>query len=865
MVKAPLFLTLVLMILPSRLVAGISEQVPVGPRAIALGGAFSAIADDASASFWNPAGLPFLGHNELGGTHARLFGTDLVDNYLSFAVPISTARALALDWYHAGSGESGLDFGDNRFQLSYGNILTPWLSAGISFKYLIRQTSIDDALILDGKGAGVDMGILVRPASRLRLGFVGRDLLHTRLHYSAGDESETVYERQLRVGAAYAFLPQATASVDVDDRLHAGLEVTPLRELALRAGFQEDFSDDLPATFAFGAGLRIGMLRFDLAHEIHPVLEATTHFGVGMAFSFNPSRVRIENVTTEDLYASQYKSYAHEPFGTVTVRNLHDEPLTARVSMAIQGVTEEAPIREITLRPKTAEVIPLTAVFPDRALERLEDTPVQIRVSASYQSTRVIRTDRDAGSSMLYAPGAIDWSRGVDQAAAFVTVDDPVIDALARQAIHVTSRTGSGPLRNRNIDLSAAIVNALGAHGITYITDPNNPFSVMSETPHAVDTIRYPRETLTRHAGDCDDMTVLTASLLENVGLTTRLVDVPGHVFLMFDAGLDERNRSALGIDPELYALIEGRVWIPLETTRMNDGFAAAWEAGARNMANWSRHADYRTVEVWKAQTRYESAVPPGPPSIQPDVEPELLRRLSNRDVETMSGWREAYLTREFGPDTTRKALPAAALTGLARIHVLSGDFSQALGLLEQARGREPSAAGHNNLGVTLVAAGQLERAAAHFDSALALDQSDPGIHLNAGLIRHLMGDEPGSAAALSTALSLSGGYDEVSQLLGLPGDEGTREGRVRLAIEKVKSLLKEALKNAGSVAASEARAQNPDSKNAGRTDKPAAPSDSLQSLAPVLSQPVPPMKRVLAMGRADEGVEIQEIFYWKE
>ena len=34
-----------------------SSQVPVGPRAIAMGGAYSAIADDASALFWNPAGL----------------------------------------------------------------------------------------------------------------------------------------------------------------------------------------------------------------------------------------------------------------------------------------------------------------------------------------------------------------------------------------------------------------------------------------------------------------------------------------------------------------------------------------------------------------------------------------------------------------------------------------------------------------------------------------------------------------------------------------------------------------------------------------------------------------------------------------
>lgn len=38
-------------------------KIPVGPRAIAMGEAFTAVADDATAVYWNPAGL-----NQLGGT-----------------------------------------------------------------------------------------------------------------------------------------------------------------------------------------------------------------------------------------------------------------------------------------------------------------------------------------------------------------------------------------------------------------------------------------------------------------------------------------------------------------------------------------------------------------------------------------------------------------------------------------------------------------------------------------------------------------------------------------------------------------------------------------------------------------------------
>src|SRR2546426_3487924 len=82
--------------------AGTSLQVPIGPRAIAMGGAFSSIADDAEALYWNPAGLPWIGHQELTGTHANLFGSDIQDNYAAFVLPLTRQQAAAVDWYRSG-------------------------------------------------------------------------------------------------------------------------------------------------------------------------------------------------------------------------------------------------------------------------------------------------------------------------------------------------------------------------------------------------------------------------------------------------------------------------------------------------------------------------------------------------------------------------------------------------------------------------------------------------------------------------------------------------------------------------------------------------------------------------------------------
>jgi len=46
-------------------------EIEVGSRAMAMGGAFSAVADDATAIYWNPAGLSRLSRSEVTFTHTK--------------------------------------------------------------------------------------------------------------------------------------------------------------------------------------------------------------------------------------------------------------------------------------------------------------------------------------------------------------------------------------------------------------------------------------------------------------------------------------------------------------------------------------------------------------------------------------------------------------------------------------------------------------------------------------------------------------------------------------------------------------------------------------------------------------------------
>src|SRR5512134_3499970 len=66
-----------------------SEQVPIGPRAIAMGSAYTSLAQDASALFWNPAGLAGIEHQEIAASYADLYQSGVRDNVAAFVLPFS--------------------------------------------------------------------------------------------------------------------------------------------------------------------------------------------------------------------------------------------------------------------------------------------------------------------------------------------------------------------------------------------------------------------------------------------------------------------------------------------------------------------------------------------------------------------------------------------------------------------------------------------------------------------------------------------------------------------------------------------------------------------------------------------------------
>ncbi len=228
--------------------AGEFLYVGAGARALALGGAYSAIAGDVTAAYWNPAGLCLLDGQEASFMHSERFGGLITYDYLAYArsngetgLGASLFRTDAgkianttnLEWYDTGSdgvfgvdgtgepGDSGNDdydpdtnptgtegngewdpgeeiiYDEGRITwesgvdwalyLTWSRLFTPTVSAGASAKIIQRGLMGHNAF-----GVGLDIGARWQPVEAFSVGLNVQDVFGTYLFWDTGI-NETVF------------------------------------------------------------------------------------------------------------------------------------------------------------------------------------------------------------------------------------------------------------------------------------------------------------------------------------------------------------------------------------------------------------------------------------------------------------------------------------------------------------------------------------------------------------------------------------------------------------------------------------------------------------------------------------------------
>lgn len=303
-------------------------KIGAGCRAAAIGGAYVAIANDASALYWNPAGLARLERNELILMHADW----LAETNYNFGGVVMTFGGSALGVFMTslnygewdvttidepeGTGEI-MDAGDFALGASYARNLTDRFSFGFNVKY-IRQ----DIWHMNAQSVALDVGTLyVTRFNGMRIGMsmanFGRKMdmggKDARVFHdvdpalSGHNEAITAYLEtdswdlplNFRVGLAMDVLPgdpfRWTVAIDAlhpndnNEAVNMGSELVWNDLIALRGGYKALGREDSEEGLTFGGGIQYPVtagtaVKIDYAYSDWGRLEYVHRFSMGLEF-----------------------------------------------------------------------------------------------------------------------------------------------------------------------------------------------------------------------------------------------------------------------------------------------------------------------------------------------------------------------------------------------------------------------------------------------------------------------------------------------------------------------------------------------------------------------------------------------------
>lgn len=745
------FLAMLLLITGNAL-AQVGGQPAVGARAVALGQSFVAVADDAFAAYWNPAGLTSLKNHELQSQYANLFGAQITNGYLAYMVPLTDRITVGADWLHLGFGDSELSFGQNRFALSAGYKVTDWLSVGANGKFFTFNSALEGlanpaGFSSKGNGFGFDAGVLLEPRAGWKIGVMLQDIGDSGIGYENG-VSQTIYPMNVLWGVSHKLRDNLLVTTSLDQSAsHFGAEYELHPMLTVRGGFQRDINDAVGLKYAMGAGIRYKGGMFDYAYSVDPGLPGTHRFSAGLAFDLSASDIKIDEVNFNPLFPAYRKQYTTSPIGRVKLTNTSRKPLSASVRLFIpEAMDAPTELEEAVVVPPGAESVDLIALFGERFSVWPRNRILSAEIEVSYVDASRTRTAKKQSPVTIYKRNAMRWW-DIGAAAAFIIPDDPVVGEFASAAVLGQNEAIEGmPRSSRPMLRAMALFNALGAHGIRYQMDPNTPYDQVTGKEFIVDSIQYPPEFLQKRTGDCDDCTVLYCSLLENVGVPTAVIDAPGHILMAFDTGVSAFEAEQLGFQADRYLVRNDNIWIPVEVTLLGSSFQQAWDtaiAECQRLLQEDRLIIVDTKEAWRT---YSPSSPVFDLTIPaPDV--SAVTALFDQDQRSIQTYQERFLQENYLNDLTADAedvnLRNAFIYNLLQI----GQYDRALSELDiLAQQGIPTVDIENNRAIIYVRMGDLEQAEAHFQLALAEAPDDEFIKGNLDYIRTRLGRVPGAA-----------------------------------------------------------------------------------------------------------------------
>jgi hypothetical protein len=267
-----------------------TQMESVGSRAQGMAGAFVAVADDATAPYWNPAGPATAGPagavfdwTKFQESNRRSFFGSVGAWPLGFSVQDQAAVV------------GGERFETRQYGLNLLQTIVEGLVVGANLKWVRGGVAPDGTDVSHSNAFDLDAGVMV-DMQRVRVGLTAKNLRQASFERTSG--SDVSLARQIRAGLAILPRDGVTLAVDLDLDT-ADLWDGPRRVLAMggetrltgrlmgRAGVRWNFEDDdrRPA-YSAGGSVRLSTSTWLDAHVTYRADTRERAFGAALRAGF---------------------------------------------------------------------------------------------------------------------------------------------------------------------------------------------------------------------------------------------------------------------------------------------------------------------------------------------------------------------------------------------------------------------------------------------------------------------------------------------------------------------------------------------------------------------------------------------------
>jgi len=287
-------------------------KIGIGGRATAMGDAFIAVADDATALYWNPAGIVQFEKSQLTLSHIEWL-VDIEHEFIGYVHKLNSANSIGIqftslhmndmpvttEFQQRGTGEY-FTFSDILFGVTYASRLTDKFSFGATLKYF------DETLdVLSMSGILVDLGTYYRigiGSARFAVAVTNFGGQLTPNGSIKRNDGELITDFQsfnpptlFRIAYAQEVFEnessKLTTSVqlshpnDNSENLNIGLEYWWNKQIALRSGYKLNVDEE---NLSLGAGLSTSIsgykVAIDYSYSNFSILGDVNRFSFNIGF-----------------------------------------------------------------------------------------------------------------------------------------------------------------------------------------------------------------------------------------------------------------------------------------------------------------------------------------------------------------------------------------------------------------------------------------------------------------------------------------------------------------------------------------------------------------------------------------------------